>query len=459
MNKDAASFRDPSGFVFSEGGRVYRAVFNAYRENYRLLMESGLYAELVQKNYLVFHEECRTENFAFASGNNLFAVLCPEQIPLITYPYEWSFSQLKDAALLTLKIQRIALKYGMTLKDATAYNIQFLRGKPIFIDTLSFEKYEEGRPWIAYRQFCQHFLAPLLLMKYKDLRLASLLKNYIDGIPLDLANVLLPLKAKLTPKVFFHICMQNFFSKKYEKKDIDFKKQVFISKKKLLQMNTELQDAVNDLMYPHADTEWGEYYTFTNYNDKAFSRKKELIEIFLDEIRPSVLWDLGANNGFFTRAASEKGVLSYAFDIDPTACEKNYLQIKKQGEQNILPVLFDLVNPSPAIGFANRERKSLAERQKPDCVMALALIHHLAISNNLPLENIAEYFSSLAPHLIIEFVPKSDSQVQKLLATREDIFPYYTQEGFEQAFSNCYELVKKEPVTESSRVLYLFLRR
>jgi len=449
MNRIPASFRDPSGYVFRKDEQIYRTVNECYRENYDLLM-SELYGVLVGKKYLIPHEEVEPSEFEYA-----YKIIKSVEIPFITYPYEWSFSQLKDASLLTLKIQLIALKHDMVLKDASAYNVQFYEGKPIFIDTLSFEKYQEWAPWIAYKQFCQHFLAPLVLMSYSDVRLNQLLKTNIDGIPLDLANKLLPLKHKLRPSVFFNISMQSSFQKKYESKDIDFKKKSKISKEQLMSMNCQLQDVISELKFPTKSTEWGEYYTFTNYNDRAFQDKKTIVEDFISRANPKSLWDLGANNGFFTRLASSRNINTLAFDIDPIACEKNYLDIKSNNEKNILPVLFDLTNPSPSIGWGNSERGSILERTKPDMLMALALVHHLAISNNIPLVNIAEYFSTLARHLIIEFVPKADTQVQKLLATREDIFVNYTTEHFEKEFSIYYNILEKRAVKETERTLYL----
>lgn len=457
MNKHSSSFRDPSGFIFYKDTVLYRAVTKSYAEHYDLLMQSGLFTVLREKEYIIPHEECAIENFPELS--DCYKVIKPFYLPFITYPYEWCFSQLKDAALLTLKIQRIALKHDMVLKDASAYNIQFYQGKPVFIDTLSFEKYTEGNPWIAYRQFCKHFLAPLLLIKYTDIRLISLLKNYIDGIDLDLAVKLLPLKAKIKPSIFMNLCVQTYYSKKYEDKDINFSKTVKIPKKKLLQMNEQLQDLISSLNISSANTEWGNYYAFTNYDEIAFKSKTDIVRSFIEQIKPETLWDLGANNGHFTRIAAETGINSLAFDIDFDACEKNYHYIKQYGLKTLLPVCFDLTNPSPSIGFANEERFSLYKRTHPDCIMALALIHHLAISNNVPLELIAQYFSRLATFLLIEFVPKTDSQVQKLLKTREDIFPFYSFEGFEEAFQKYYEILKVSSVENSERKLYLMKKK
>ena len=207
-----ASFRDPSGFLFTRDGVLYRQVNQVYAEDYRKLMDSGLYAKLVKAGLLIPHTEVDIEP---ANKKLAFKVLCPEYVPFISYPYEWSFGQLKDAALATLSIQKRALKAGMVLKDASAYNIQFQRGKPTLIDTLSFEIYQEGEPWVAYRQFCQHFLAPLALMAYQDVRLSQLLRVYIDGIPLDLASELLPARTRWNLGLATHIHLHARAQKRY----------------------------------------------------------------------------------------------------------------------------------------------------------------------------------------------------------------------------------------------------
>src|SRR3989344_836563 len=207
----AASFRDPSGFVFSKNGVIYRQVNKEYAANYDRLMQSGLYQELVSKNLLIPHEEVRGEKLPAAAHN----IIRPEQVPFISYPYEWCFSELKDAALLTLKIQRIALRSGMCLKDASAYNVQFKNGKPILIDTLSFETYRSGAPWVAYRQFCEHFLVPLALMSRSEIRLGGLMRVYPNGIPLDLASKLLPWRSWFSPALFFHLHLHSKSQRKY----------------------------------------------------------------------------------------------------------------------------------------------------------------------------------------------------------------------------------------------------
>ena len=450
------SYKDPSGFVFKRNGEIYRQINKFSSDDYEFFMSSGLYKNLIEKGFIVEHEEV---NDVIGNEKNFYKCIKPFQIEYITYPYEWCFSALKDAAVLTLNIQLEALKYSMSLKDASAYNVQFFNGSPIFIDTLSFERYEDGSPWQAYRQFCKHFLAPLALMSYTDVRLNRLLINNIDGIPLDLAKKLLPKRAKFNFGILTHIFLHSDCQKQYENNVKALEKPVKMSKNALIALIENLKDLVLGLKFPKIKTEWGEYYSNTNYTEQSFLEKKSIISDYIEKINPKTVCDLGANRGDFSRIASDKCIKTLAFDIDEVAVEENYLQMKKLKEFDILPLLQDLTNPSPAIGFANDERASFSSRFKSDLVMALALIHHLSISNNLPFDNTAEFFSELAQYLIIEFVPKEDSKVKILLSTREDIFPDYNQQCFEAVYSKYYEILEKRNIQSSKRILYLMRRK
>lgn len=449
-----SSFRDPSGHLFVHRGNIHRQINESYRPDYEALMGSGLYGKLVELGMLIPHEE----SDAPASNASLaFKVIRPEQIPFISYPYEWCFSQLKDAALLTLEIQKLALEHGMSLKDASAYNIQFHRGKPRLIDTLSFETYKEGQPWVAYRQYCQHFLGPLALMAFSDVRLGQLFRIYIDGVPLDLASRLLPGRTRFKPALLTHIHIHASTQRRFAGKT-DVRKNRKMPKLSLQGLISSLESATRRLQWRLPKTEWGDYYHDTNYSSVAMEHKGELVASFLETIAPSSVWDLGANTGEFSRIASERGAHTVAFDIDPVAVERNYVAARENSEANILPLVIDLTNPSPGIGWHNAERSPLGERGPVDALLALALIHHLAIANNVPLPMAAEFFSSLSTSLIIEFVPKEDSQVKRLLATREDIFPDYTKEGFEAAFQQFFTINDAEPIRESARTLYRMSR-
>ncbi|HJS19602.1 MAG TPA: class I SAM-dependent methyltransferase [Anaerolineales bacterium] len=448
-----ASFRDPSGFLFTRGGVLYRHVNQRYEQEYLRLMESGLYEKLIKAGLLIPHVEADHIQVELES---CFKIIQPERIPFISYPYEWSFGQLKDAALTTLSIQKRALKLGMSLKDASAYNIQFVRGKATLIDTLSFEFYKEGQPWVAYRQFCQHFLAPLSLMALKDIRLNQLLRVYIDGIPLDLASGLLPWKTRVNFGLMTHIHLHAGAQKKYAGEEVK-SRGGSMSKQAMTGLIESLESMIRKLEWKPGGTEWGNYYDITNYSETAFEHKKGLVNEWTNRLQPALVWDLGANNGVFSRVAADANVRPQviSFDIDPAAVEQNYRQMKSEKHERLLPLLLDLTNPSPAIGWANRERDSFGGRGPVDLVLALAVIHHLAISNNVPLLQLADFFAETGKWLVIEFVPKSDSQVQKLLASREDIFFNYTRDGFESAFSTKFRIDEAVNVKGSERVLYL----
>jgi hypothetical protein len=352
----------------------------------------------------------------------------------------------------------MALKRGLTLKDASSYNIQFHEGRPVLIDTLSFTKYVEGAPWVAYRQFCQHFLAPLALMAKRDIRLAALLRTNIDGIPLDLASRLLPKLTRLSPGLMMHIHLHARSQKKHEDSRSTGKTPT-VSQNALRGILDNLKGIISKLEWRPGGTEWGEYYEDTNYTDASLAAKRDLVGAMLDKTGGGTVWDVGANNGFFSRVASDKGWFTVAADIDPTAVEENWRACRRGGRPLMLPLVMDLTNPSPGLGWAHRERDSFLDRGPADTVIALALIHHLAISNNVPLDRLAEFFARAGRHLIIEFVPKSDSQVARLLTTREDVFPSYHLEGFEQIFADRFETLDKVSIIGSERTLFLLRRK
>jgi hypothetical protein len=446
----ASSFRDPSGFLFWEQGVLYRQVNQVYREHYDYLISSGLYEHLVRRKLLIPHQELDRP----APRSDLaYRVLQPEPLATISYPYEWCFSQLKDAALATLKIQKLALEHGMTLKDSSAYNIQFHHGRPVLIDSLSFEIYQTDQPWVAYRQFCQHFLAPLSLMALVDVRLGQLMRVYIDGLPLDLASRLLPFSSRFRLSLLLHLHLHAGSQRRYaDKPAVQAGK---MSRSGMLGLIDNLETGITGLRWSPKDSEWGDYYEIHNYSPAGLELKEGLIAAYLERIQPHRVWDLGANTGKFSRLASKMGLPTIAFDIDPAAVEMNYRQCVAEKEQNLLPLVLDLTNPSPAIGWLNHERMSLLERGPVDAVLALALIHHLAISNNVPLGEVARFFHQAGQWLVIEFVPKADSQVQRLLSTRQDIFPSYTQQGFEKAFMDYFVIHDQQKIPDSERCLYL----
>jgi hypothetical protein len=465
ISPHASSFRDPAGFVFTNDGTVYRQVNEAGRRDFDQFLESGLYDALLDKQLIVAHTTVKKTS-DFGTDRERYLIIKPVRIPFISYPYEWSFSQLKDAALLTLQIQEIAMQHGMILKDASAYNVQFIGKRPVFIDTLSFAAYETGKPWDGYRQFCEHFIAPLAVARYTTYDSLKLLQTHIEGLPLNLACSLLPKRARFNAGIFSHLFLHNISQRRFEKsgtKTNTEAKEVKtrpMSQLALQGLMASLGRTVRSLKPPKSQTEWGNYYDFTNYTEDGFKEKHAMVDAFLERIAPKTLpkdftvWDFGANNGEFSQIAAKKSIYTIAWDIDPIAVGRNYLH--QENTEHMLPLIQDCVNPSPSLGWMGNERDSLFERGPADVVFALALIHHLAIGRNLPLTHIADFLASTGKHIIIEFVPKGDSKVDILLASRKDIFLDYDIEHFESAMSEHFTLVEKQAIPHTKRTLFLF---
>lgn len=428
--------RDPSTSIMLRDGVVRRQIHNSYAPHYDHLLKSGLYQRLTEQGLLIPHKEIDT-----VAASSVYKLVQPEFVRFISYGHEWSFSQLKDAALCTLAIQKIALQFGMFLKDANTQNIQFHNGKPVLIDTGSFHLYKEGEPWLAYGQFCRHFLAPLALMSFRDVRLSKLLQIHLDGIPLDLAASLLPWSAYLTDlSLLFHLLiharMQNTASN-VENVDAFRKsgKKERLGSSSLSLLGENLEKTVSKLRLPGSQSKWADYYKDNTYTEAQIEQKRSIVSSCLDALSPQSLWDLGANTGMFSKIASGRGINTIALEMDSISVEMIYLDVVKNRIDNLLPLVVDLTNPTPGQGWNFSQQLGLLGRQLPDTVLALALIHHLAIANSIPLQEIASFLSKLSKSLIIEFVPKTDSQVANMLALREDIFPDYNREGFEKAFS------------------------
>jgi hypothetical protein len=448
-----ASFRDPSGYMFYDGKTLRRAVNPIYFPQYRKLKESGFFTTLIEKGLLIGHEE--------TSVSEERIIITPEHIPFITNPYEWSFEQFRHAALLTLQIHKYALSKGFILKDASAYNVTFHKGSPIFIDTLSFDFYEDDTPWRAYKQFVTHFFGPLVLAKYHGTEIFKMLQTHIDGIPVKLIASMLPGKTKLSSTLYTNI---HLLAKMESKHSEDYKaetKVAKLSKKAQSNILTILFDYIKKLKLNEA-SEWGDYYEKTNYDDEAFEAKRQLIKEWVLPLNAQKLIDVGGNDGTFARAfiTEVKDVL--VTDIDSNAVEYNYHQVQQNNEKNMLPFVSDVLQPAPGVGFNNSERNSLLERLSdyaPDVTLALALIHHITLSGNVPFYKSAEFFAKFSKHLIIEFPKREDSWVESLLVRKREFinhFDFYNETKFEEEYSIFFQLEKKQAISGTQRVLYHF---
>jgi hypothetical protein len=362
------------------------------------------------------------------------------------------------------------MERGFTLRDASAYNVQFVDGSPILIDSLSFAPAEPGRPWVAYRQFCQHFLAPLALAAHRDARLILLLREHLDGVPIDLAARLLPFRTRFDMGLASHVHLAARATTRAggaEARAAAARGAGGVRAEEPRRVGRTGQEAILDslrrtvegLEWQPRGTTWAAYTTVTSYTERGAAAKRVLVERLLAETSGRWVWDIGAGTGTFSRLAAGMGRSALALDGDVGAVERAYRELKRDGEKAVLPLVVDLVNPTPALGWALRERRSIVERANADVVLALALVHHLAIGNNVPLGAVAAFLATLAPELIVEFVPKEDAMVVAMLASREDVFPAYTIDGFRAAFVERFEIVHEAPIEDSVRTLFLMRRR
>ena len=443
-----ASYRDPSGFVFEKEGVLYRQINKYFGKTFNHFIDSGLYQHLATEKLLIQHALI-AENIT--GSPDWFATLKPELIPVISYPYEWCFNLLKDAALLTLTLAEKAIKYGMMLKDATPYNVQLYNGNVIFIDSLSFEKLDATKPWIAYRQFCECFLAPLTLMHFLKTPLQPLLYAYPEGIPLPAVHKMLPLKSRFHLGCYLHLHLHAGYSKK----NVGKKATPKFSEKNFRAILQSLKQTITSL-HIQTNTVWSGYYNEAAQRPDYLQKKKQIIGEWIEklpEIKTAV--DIGANEGLFAEMLAAKGIRTIAADADPESINTLYTKVRTEANPNLIPLVVDVTNPGAAIGFSNEERETFTSRAKSDLVLALALEHHLAIGRNIPFHMLASFFRKLGKYLIIEFVPKEDDKIQEMLLHKKDIYDWYTQDGFEKAFQDAYHILRKQEIQPSGRTLYL----
>lgn len=449
------SFRDPAGRLYERDGVLYRTVRADFAPQFRAFMDSGLYGELVDEGLLVAHQEADPATAPEACT----ALILPERVTYVSHPWEWSPGQLRAAALLTLELQLRALERGLILRDASAFNVQFRGHRPVFIDTLSFGTQEPDRPWAAYGQFCRHFLAPLALRVLVDPRLDGLQQTHLDGVPLDLASGLLPGRTRLSPGLLLHLHGHAKAQRRRAASADDPPRTARYSRTALLGLTDQLRRQVERLRWDPDRSVWADYYAAAgHYTDDAMAVKAHIVGEWLARLRPSQVVDLGANTGRFARLAAAVGAEVVAADVDHGAVEAAYRQLVDDppASGSVLPLRVDLANPGPASGWDHRERAAFRDRVGgADVVLALALVHHLAIGNDVPLDQVMATLAGYGRQVIIEWVPPEDPKVRTLLATRPERAGGYLREAFDDAVAAVGRVVASEPVAGTGRVLLL----
>lgn len=456
----SSSFRDPSGYIYEDKNTIYRSIKEFGRKQYEAIRHNNAIAESINNGFLINTKELPFQEWPNEIKDSAY-VLQHDRIPYVSYPYEWSFCQLKSAAIHHLDFQLYLFKKGIVLKDASAYNIQFIGTTPLFIDLLSLKPYQTGEYWTAHKQFCENFLNPLLLRSILGIPHNHWFRGTVEGIPtMDLAN-LIPLHKKLSWNMFSHILLQA----KLDRSAIHHQEKTLsiIGKRRPLpaiayeSLLLQMRKWINKL-HPHGTekTTWSDYSSNHTYSSKEALLKKDFIAEFTRSTNPDILVDLGCNTGDYSFTALENGAkYVIGFDFDQNALDGAY-QRGTQYHKPFLPLYLDATNPSPSQGWLESERQGFNTRTKTDAIIALAFIHHLAIAKNIPLHQLIDWLLAIAPTGVIEFIPKSDPTISKMLFFRDDIFIDYTESNFENLLQQKAILIKKSKISSTGRTLFWY---
>lgn len=459
--RDSGSFRDPSGHVYECDGRILRSVNPVAADSYRALRDSGMLEALSAQGLLLPAVERDPASVMLSDASPEYLLEHP-RVPFISYPYEWCFAAHRAAALLHLDLHLAALRGGFTLSDASAYNVQFQGPRPVFIDLLSLRPYRPGEIWAGHRQFCMQFLNPLLLEAKLGINPQAWFRGQPEGIdPVDLAK-LLRWRHLLSFTVLAHVVLQARFQAKsvtIDQRTTASLKRAQLPAVAFKNMLLSLRSYIAGLNRPAGRTVWADYAGNTSYSAQEADQKRRLVAEMVAVVKPATLIDLGCNTGDYAALALANGAESViGFDFDLGALDQAFARAKRE-KLNFLPLWLDAANPSPDQGWGQRERKGFASRAKADALLALALIHHLIIGRNIPMVDAVDWLIDMAPQGIIEFVPKGDPMVRRLLALREDIFSDYDEAAFRAAIERRAQIRRLETLSEGGRLLVWYERR
>jgi hypothetical protein len=452
------SFRDRTSRIFYINNSVYRGLNEQALNEWEILSSTKFFRHFNSDDKIVQTEQVAPpEKLDSSIKGKWVAFLKHQIIPCISYPYEWSFGMLKDAALLQIELLLAALDEDMILKDSSAFNFQWLGAYPVFIDVPSFERYSDGMPWVGYRQFCQMFLYPLFFQAYKKVPFHPWLRGSIDGIEPGDCSHLMNMRDLLRPGVFMHAYLQAKMQARYGSTQKNIRKELNQAgfQKNLIKNNVkQLRKIVKKLSWHHMDSEWSDYVNKHSYTNADQERKLAFVQEIVNRHRWNMVWDIGCNVGAFSRIAAKNADYVVAMDADHLAIEHFYRSLKAEGNRTILPLVINIADPSPDLGWQGLERKSLTKRSKPDLILCLALIHHMVISANIPLEEFVGWLGQLCSSLVIEFVTKEDPMVKTLLRNKKDNYTDYDKNFFEKCLSDKFNFIKRKDLESGTRTLY-----
>ena len=452
---EPGSFRDPDSRVFRDGDDILRALSERGAADWEALSATRFFGDSQAAGTIVATEELEGAP-APSDFPAAVATLRHDRVPFVSYPYEWPFSMLRDAALLQLELLRSALAEDMIPKDASPYNVQWRGTQPVFIDVGSFERLPEGEPWAGYRQFCCLFLYPLMIQAYAGLPFQPWLRGSLEGIEPAQARAVLRGRHTFRRGVFSHVALHARLERREGDRDTRTEVRRAGFRKEMIDANAGgLERLVRRLDAKLPETAWSDYGERAHYEADELELKDGFVRGACATQRRRLVWDLGCNDGRYSRIAAEHSDYVVAIDGDQATVEALYRRLREEDGERILPLVMDLADPSPARGWRGLERGRLEERGRPDLVLCLALLHHLSIGANVPLPQVVDWLASLGGALVVEFADRDDPMVKRLLSRkREGSNPDYHKERFEQALAERFEITRRQPLASGLRTLY-----
>jgi hypothetical protein len=455
---EAGSFRDPEARVFYDTGRVLRGLSATAAEADAAARDAGVVDQLVESGVLV--KNWRVPDVPAPAGVPDAAIVESERIPVISYPAEWSFAMLQDAALATLDANLMSLESGFILKDASAFNVTFEGMRPVILDASSLEPFGEKGVWNAYGQFCDHFLAPLFLEAYAGVPLHRVLRTATEGLPITDLDRMLRGRSRRRKGVLTHVRLRARLERRAAGMDTASRRQVgetALPREAVIGTVRRMRKLVAGLASA-ADSTWAQYESALPYEDAGTRDKAAFVDAAATRARQTNLAiDVGANAGLFTKVLARRFDRVVAVDNDPGAIDALYRIPDEQSRSRVVPLVLDITNPTPGFGWRGTERKSFAERVQPDFATWLAVVHHLCLGQGIPLPEVVALIADLSPEAVVEFVDPADPMAHRITASRRAVTVPYTRELFEELAGARFCIVAAEQVADT-RTLYHLVR-